>query len=297
MYKWQYEKANITEDSKIIIALGDSFTQGQGACKTTIWDRYNWDLKVMQTQVDSKILHHEYEGAWVNQLCKNHMPDWTPINLGLRGCGNRATVKELYLHPNLGIEKAKEKIVIFLATGLERFDFINNSFGDHHHFFAMWPNPWDPTATDRKLWEAYAENVYSNKFACIEFLLNVAEVKTWCKANNAKFMLCSAFDNRINKKFFEEHVPPYNRDFAGLSDIIDWDALVKFDEQSIATDMLMNLEGKLDMGQGAFYSWAREYERGTPKGYFTPCSHPSYKGHGEIARCFYEYINNSFKNK
>ena len=31
MYKFQYKDINITNDSKVIIALSDSFTQGQGA--------------------------------------------------------------------------------------------------------------------------------------------------------------------------------------------------------------------------------------------------------------------------
>ncbi len=298
MYRWQYKQTNITEDSKIIISLGDSFTQGQGACRPEIWEQYNWDLDKMQNKFKYQVLPHEYEGAWVSQLCKNHMPDWTPINLGLRGCGNRSTSKELYLHPTLGIEKAKEKIVIFLATGMERFDFINKYYGEHDHFYAMWPNPWDPSASHMKLWEAYAETVYSDKFICLEFLLNIAEVKMWCKANNAKFILATAFDARINKEFFKTNLPPDDLNYIGLSDIIDWDKLVKFDKHPIATDMLIALEDRLDLGSGGFYSWSQSHEnrKGTPKGYFTPCGHPSYKGHGEIARCFYEYISNGFKN-
>lgn len=297
MYKWQYENINITEDSKIIIGLGDSFTQGQGACDVPIWEKYNWDLKLMQGKHEKDILPYEYEGAWINQLCKNHMPDWTPINFGMRGCGNRATVKELYLHPKLGIEKAKEKIVIFAITGLERFDFVNKEFYDHHHFFAMWPSPWSDGVTNKKLWEAYYEDIFDERFSVIEALLNIYEVQTWCKANNAKFILCSAFDNRLNKKYFAEHLQKEDRINTDLLDAIDWNNIFRPQGYENFTDMLVHHEKRDDLQGGGFYMWAHEQKQGTPEGYFTPCAHPSYKGHALIAESMYEYINNNFTNK
>jgi hypothetical protein len=297
MYKWQYDNINITEDSKIIIALGDSFTQGQGACDVPVWEKYNWDLKLMQGKHERDILPYEYEGAWVNQLCKNHMPDWTPINFGMRGCGNRATVKELYLHPKLHLEKAKEKIVIFAITGTERFDFINKAFYDHHHFFAMWPSPWSDGVTNKKLWEAYYEDIFDDRFAVIELLLNIQEVMTWCKAHNAKFILCSAFENRLNKKYFTEQlVNKQNPITADLINLVDWNNIFRPQGYENFTDMLVHYEGRDDLKGGGFYMWAHEQKQGTSEGYFTPCAHPSYKGHALIAESMYEYIQNDFKN-
>ena len=296
MYKWQYDNIDITKDSKIIIGLGDSFTQGQGACDVPVWEKYNWDLKLMQGKHERDILPYEYEGAWVNQLCKNHMPDWTPINFGLRGCGNRATVKELYLHPSLGIEKAKEKIVIFAMTGLERFDFVNKNYYDHHHFFAMWPSPWSDGVTNKKLWEAYYEDIFDERFSVIEALLNIYEVQTWCKAHNAKFILCSAFDNRLNKKYFAEYLQKDDKANINLLDAIDWNNIFRPQGFENFTDMLVHYEKRDDLNGGGFYMWAHEQKRGTPEGYFTPCAHPSYKGHALIAESMYEYIQNDFKN-
>lgn len=297
MYSWQYKEANITEDSKIIIGLGDSFTQGQGACDLPIWEQYNWDLKAMQGKHERDILPYEYEGAWLNQLCKKYMQGWTPINLGLRGCGNRATVKELHLHPELGLEKAKEKIVILAITGLERFDFVNKAFYDHHHFFAMWPSPWSDGVTNKKLWEAYYEEIFDERFACIELLLNVAEVATWCKAHNAKFILCSAFDNRLNKEFFTEHLENLQNPYtATLTKLIDWSNIFRPEGFANFTDMLVHYEDRDDLKGGGFYMWAQEFKKGTPKGFFTPCMHPSYKGHNLIAKAMYNYIQNGFKN-
>ena len=52
MYREQYKDINITSESKIVIGLGDSFTQGQGACKNEIWEKYGWSL-------DEMYKHHE----------------------------------------------------------------------------------------------------------------------------------------------------------------------------------------------------------------------------------------------
>lgn len=296
MYKWQYKDINITKDSKLIIGLGDSFTQGQGACDIPVWEKYNWDLKLMQTKYDSQILPYEYEGAWVNQLCKNYMPDWTPINFGMRGCGNRATVKQLYTHPDLGIEKAKEKIVIFAVTGFERFDFVNKVFHEHNQFFAMWPSPWSDGVTNKKLWEAYFEDVYDERFSIIEALLNIVEVQTWCKANNAKFILCSAFNSNLNKEYFLKYLEKDNNSNRSLINLVDWNNTFRPQGYETFTDMLVNREERGDLKGGGFYTWALENLKGTPNGYFTPCAHPSYKGHTLIAESMYEYIQNNFKN-
>ena len=50
MYNWQKNKIKIDENSKIVIGLGDSFTQGEGACELKIWEKYSWDLKKMSDQ-------------------------------------------------------------------------------------------------------------------------------------------------------------------------------------------------------------------------------------------------------
>ena len=96
MFKHQKSKINITEDSKIVISLGDSFTQGEGACSIDIWEKYNWDLKKMsdrESRYDIDISN--LENSWVHKLCSNHLTDFTPINMGMTGRGNRAAMKEL----------------------------------------------------------------------------------------------------------------------------------------------------------------------------------------------------------
>lgn len=293
MYKYQYKDINITPESKILIGLGDSFTQGQGACSENFWEKYDWDLKKMYKHPDIELLKSEYEGAWVNQLCKNYLTDYIPINFGLRGCGNRSTLKELYLHPKLNIELAKEKIVIYMLSGMERFDFVNKDYDDHHHFFAMWPNPWDKTTTSKKLWEAYAEDIWSEEFAVIELLLNIAELKTWCKANNAKLIISSAFRSDINEENFYR-ILNYREDnkmsIKDLEKIIDWNNFLYPRGYKCMTDMLIDMEGRKDLLGGGFYGWSMGMKEFSPNKYFTKCSHPSYYGHKEMAKSIYEYI-------
>jgi hypothetical protein len=235
-------------------------------------------------------LVEEYEGAWVNQLCKNHLTDYIPVNLGMRGCGNRAAVKELYLHPDLNLHLAKEKIVIYMLSGMERFDFINKEFNDHHHFFAMWPNPWDKGATNLKLWEAYAEDIWDDKFGYIEMLLNIAEAQTWCKANNAKFILINAFRRDYIKEMYT-HILTKDHE-KGLIDVIEWDNYLYPKGYSCMTDLLVHLEDRDDLLGGGFYGWAMGHDKLTPKGLFTKCAHPSHEGHRIIAETIYDYIVN-----
>ena len=47
MFDWyKYDLIRkLTHNSKVIIGIGDSFTQGQGACSEDIWKKYNWDMK------------------------------------------------------------------------------------------------------------------------------------------------------------------------------------------------------------------------------------------------------------
>ena len=49
MFDWyKYDRIKLLSkqnyNSKIIIGLGDSFTQGQGACSNELYEKYDWDL-------------------------------------------------------------------------------------------------------------------------------------------------------------------------------------------------------------------------------------------------------------
>ena len=158
MYNYQVKEINedLKKTKKAVIALGCSFTQGQGAINDEIFDNYKWETQdlgkplravlskkekkqilkkystVLLDSEDSTSLDFvkmEYENAFVSVLCKKYFNgSYTPINLGLKGCGNRGTIKELYLNNEIDWHNAKEKIVKDFAKAwnkvmnLDRFD-------------------------------------------------------------------------------------------------------------------------------------------------------------------------------
>ena len=302
MYTWQENKIKINEESKILIGLGDSFTQCHGACDIKIWDKYKWDDKKMYNEYFHDVVESGYQNSWVNQLCKNHLKDFIPINFGLSGRGNRAAAKELYLHPELDIELAKEKIVVYMLTGYERFDFVNKDYEvGHHKFNTMWPTT-DCGNDLRTVGNEYMNHVWSDRMGLIELLLNIAEVKNWCKVHNAKFILTSAFTPTINKQFMTDHIIGdllYGKEshVEKLVNIIDWDEFFYPDGFRCVTDYLLSLEERTDLinefSSWNYYEFAYGHKKMTPKGYITKCAHPSDDGHKEIAKLLYEHIKST----
>lgn len=302
MYKWQKSKIKINENSKILIGLGDSFTQGEGACSIGVWEKYNWDLKKMSDNLDRvEINKSNLLNSWVHKLCENYLTDYIPVNMGMCGRGNRAAIKELYLHPDLNIEKAKEKIVILMLTGYERFDFVYKKFYDHLHFFTMWPNL-GSTTQEAPLWDAYHNFIWSDRSGIIELLLSIAELKNWCKLNNATLLITSAFRPEYNRENFFNKIRGDHTDYMdeseeyvnSLIDIIDWEHFFRPDGYNCISDYLLHLEDREDLimkvSASKYYEFGSSLEKLSPKGYITKCSHPSYLGHESIAKIIYEHL-------
>lgn len=294
--------------SKILIGLGDSFTQGQGACSLELWEKHNWDLKQKISATDNfHLLKSSYENSWVNKICENHLTDFIPINFGMTGRGNRGAVKELYLHPDLQLEKSSEIIVVFMLTGMERFDFVHKNFNEHVHYRTMWP------MNDDKLSLQYLEEIWSDKFGIIESLLSIAEVKMWCKSNNAKLFLTSAFSTTYNYEYFfntlnsstnkEKNYFNNKQDYLNLliNSNIEWDNFIRPKGYTCVTDFLCHLEGREDLINSIsphdYYKYAYKLNKLSPNEYITPCAHPSYKGHEKIAEIIYEEIIKNKQNK
>ena len=314
-YKYDMIKP-INKDSKIIIAIGDSFTEGHGACSMELWEKCNWDLNNVPDNMGYEYQKSYYDNSWVHQLCRNHLTDYIPINLGMTGRGNRGPIKELYLHPEIGMERAKEKIVVLMLSGYERFDFVHREFNQHIHYQTMWPKI-THDKNQKDLWEAYGEYVFSDRVAIIEMLLGIAEVKTWCKAHNADLIVTSAFrvdykrDEFVNRilndcecnegktpNYLKEQVEYVNR----IVDIVDWNNFLYPNGFGCFSDYLLHLEDldKLtnNYDENLFYKYGQSLDKLIPKGYITNCSHPSIKGHEEMAKTIYEHIkSDKFKNK
>ena len=152
MYLQEYTNYQINKDSKVVIAIGDSFAEGQGAVSWETWEKYDWDRdKMIKHKLE--YIKEERSNSFVAQLCKNFLPSWTPVNLGKRGTGNRSASQQLFLHPKLNLEQANEKIVIFMLSGLDRFDFVNKDLPENFSHFTMWPHKKAEGATHPDLWD------------------------------------------------------------------------------------------------------------------------------------------------
>lgn len=273
----------INNDSKLIIGLGDSFTQGVGSWSVETYKQYN--NRINPLKIPSRIITEMYKNSWVTQLCNNHLTDFTPVNLGVMGTGNRAAVKELYLNPKIKIKEAKEVIVIYLLSGIERFDFVNKNFPEHHHFYTMWPNPQDKNTTNKSLWLAYAESLWSEKFSCIELLLNIVEAQTFCKAHNYKLIIASAFEQRITKEYFISSLGDIHTE---LIETIDWNSFLYPEGKKSFIELLLTYDGNAHMANGKFYKHYSKLDK--PTKYITNCMHPTQEGYRIMAEEFYNHI-------
>jgi hypothetical protein len=80
---------------KYIIGLGCSWTQGEGGYPDQVWQDHGGRVQV-RGRSDHYLRQIEHENSWVNVLCRDHFPEYEPMNLGVRGIGNRAAVGQLH---------------------------------------------------------------------------------------------------------------------------------------------------------------------------------------------------------
>jgi hypothetical protein len=287
------QENRITEDTKLLIGIGDSFCAGRGACSVEIWEKYGWDMELMYGEGSDEVEKSSAENSWVNQLCKNHMTDWTPLNLGMAGKGNRYAIKELMINKILGIEKAKEKIVVFTVSGFDRLDFANDLINDQ--FTTLWPfyegdkNGYGVLTSDS------GEELYSERFVMSEFIFNIIELMNWCELNNAKLLLISGFTPELNRKHFIDIFSPLVTSSIGqmkldeLISSVPWHRIIRPMGFSCITDLLLHLDG-LDKYIPNYGFRSLKLDTMGPNGYFTKCGHPSEKGHKLLAEIIYKHI-------
>jgi len=346
MYFKYIDKINkdLKRTKKAVISLGCSFVEGQGAVDQDLYESYDWHMDKtgipMAPKLDSKAkkqlvkdypelelkgdqidwTNMEYKNSFVNVLCKKYLKkEYTPINFGLRGRGNRASIRSLYLWPDIDWHHAKEIIVIYMPSGQERFDLANDEFNEHGQFHCMWPHYRDqPSGSKRTLWQGYAEAVYSEKSAVLEQIGNVIELKNWCIANDAKLIITPGFDKNYTKEKFNLILQDYSVRDGGqnityyqsasdskaaveklkanrheghletLKKLVDqwpWDKMFYPDGCETFMDLCLKKEGIFNKG---FWDYNG---KGTKNHWVTVCCHPSAKAHDLYAKLLGEHIN------
>lgn len=284
----KYRSPQIPENAKIVIGIGDSFTEGVGS-----WSKHTYNMNggfIDPLKIPENLYGEMYENSWVSQLCRNHLTDHIPINLGIMGKGNRAAVKELYLNPEINFKNVKSGYLVMMLSGIERFDFIEKDFVDHH-FYTMWPNPWDEKSTNKKLWECYAKDIWSEKFVLVEALLNIKEAEYFAHRHNLKFIVTSAFDQRMNKK---NYIDQLGSEHKNLIDTIPWNNFLYPENCKSFMEFLLTLDGRPELANGGFYDYYSKLK--SPTEYITNCMHPTEEGYRIIAEKIHEFIKGTVDN-
>jgi len=326
--------AGIAKTGKVIIALGCSFVQGQAAIDMEILEEFpskcdslgvpmdigsaadaenllsRFPLLIRRNNGSIDYTFMEYKNAFVNILCSELFAgEYTPINLGRRGNGNRATIKDLYFYPEINWEKVKEYIVIYAPSGLERFDFIDDTFLDHNKWIAMWPHYKDVDEPRRRLWRGYNDCLWSDKFEALEQLAHAQELVQWCKLRNAKLITVPAFDRRYNKTYFTTslrklHYRDFHRnkisgpggleidperDASRFINLFPWETLFRPQDCETFADLAVKQEFA-DFKDRSFFEF---FKTGSPNQWITACAHPSAKAHRLLANELYNYIMES----
>jgi hypothetical protein len=324
----------IKKNKKAIISLGCSFVEAQGAIDQELYDRLGWDMletgkpmvpklnkkefakllfsyKDVSYDVSSNIWDFtkmEYKNSFVHVLCNNFLEGkYTPINLGLRGRGNRASIRSLYLWPQIRWDLLEEIIVIYCPSGQERFDFINDKFDSNGQYVGIWPhyNDIKEEGPRKDLWKGYGEGIYSTKTAVLEQITNFVEIQNWCKLHNAKLIVTPAFESYNEHAFFNELNQTIIRDhtqkrikklmikgepkekinhYKKLIEQVEWKNFFKPQDCETFIELCLKQE---NLQHRHFWQFNGI---GTPDRWVTKCAHPSAKAHKLFAKELHKHI-------
>lgn len=283
MYKTHCD--DIEEGDNVIVGLGDSFTQGIGAyCDET------WASMPNPASYNLSGQHFiEEQGAnnYIRQLKNQHLTNYKVFNLGINGGGNRAAVRELYLNPLP--EKLGNVIVILMATGIERFDFLKKNDDTAG---SNWHQKWQtifPAISNRgpisALETMYYEQIWSPRSDALEFLFNVKDAENFCALKGYKFLFASAFDSAINRASMIKNL----NDKSKYIDIINWNNFIDIPSRKSFMDMINQLEHP-PRSMFDILSFCQKLKM--PTKYVTPCGHWSIEGNKKVASYVYNELVN-----
>lgn len=283
---------------KYIIGLGCSWTQGEGGYPEHIWKQYNGRVQLRGVD-DHHLRKYEHENSWVNVLCRDHFTDHTPINLGVRGIGNRAAVQQLHFCDKVDWNNSTG-IIVLMLSGFERYDFVQRnpvafdfkqddyySNGDFRHY--KWRTAWpfeDTGSADKPIWEVYARMLWSEEFVAVSQMIALLDLQAFAKANNFKVVLANAWNypsklgtdiSMLPTEYLKEHSK-------SLFDKFDWNNYVHNTTDYLCfMQKLVWEDGKIERDH--WNSWYNYYRRlDYPSTYLTNCegAHPTINGYKVI---------------
>lgn len=321
---------SLKKTRKAIVGLGCSYMEGQGAFEEELEEKYGTIFQKWGVPLDMKIPESDWEYlfkkypslepshipgkiklsymenslSFLNQLCKIFFEDqYTSINLGQRGKGNRSAVKELYFYPMINWNDIDEMIILYCPSSQERFDFVNDTWMDHGHWHTIWPHPRKELGINEcNLWDSYSKIIYSEKNAIIEQIAIVNELLSYSKVKNAKLIIIPAFSREYTRDYFTEklglnysrnpnrtlkEITPKNikDELLYLVDLWPWSNTILIDnEYTNLVDYVLYKEF------GSYKDKNIINLGGTKTTYFSKCGHFSKKGNNLVASKLYEIL-------
>jgi len=275
---------------KYIVGLGCSWAQGEGGYPEHIWNQYNGKVN-LRCVPDEHLRVYEHENSWVNVLCRDHFPDHTPMNLGVRGIGNVAAVNQLHFCDKIDWGNS-EGYIVLLLSGFERLDFFQTnpvrgqsiedgySNGPYAHY--KWRSAW-PIAgeggEEEPLWAVYGKMLWSEEFICSNAMMALLNLQTFAKAHKFKVIVANAFNIQHEglRKYLMKHVKEFALKF-------DWSTYLHEKTSYIAmVQKLVELDGLMNPKDwGGHYQFYQK--RAWPAKYLTNCIHPTIEGYKFIAK-------------
>ena len=281
---------------KYIIGLGCSWTQGEGGYPDQVWKDHGGRVQV-RGRSDHYLRKIEHENSWVNVLCRDHFPEYEPVNLGVRGIGNRAAVGQLHFADNVDWDNS-EGIIVLMLSGFERFDVLQQhpysddqeddfySNNEFRHY--KWRTAWPFEARDGdKFWSCYGRELWSEQFVAGHQMLALLELQNFAKAHGYKVVVANGFNQR------SEGIRGYLKEYTGsLSDKFNWDTYVhNSTPYSAFVQKLVELDGLIKPEDwGGFHSYYHQLDY--PAKYLTNCegAHPTLEGYKVIGEELAQFI-------
>jgi hypothetical protein len=345
MYKKYFQEINekLAKTGKAIISIGDSFVQGQGSLDEEIYrdnkvstprigtpvhlmgdgdlpaseeDTINFAKKcgfeytVAQTHYGAPVNVNfepmEYRNTFNKILCDHYLNgEYASINLGQSGKGNLASFMDLLFLPEIDWHLIKQAIVIYVPTSPDRYDWVADTFNDHHHYNTFWPHGLHggPKESIRGLISTGYGDLYTHKMAALHQIGIVQQILLWCKAYNAELIITPGFCHReYEYDFMHESLSKniqrdsnlvaqddgfhvQSEDVEKLINLWPWDKMFKPEGCTSFMGLAMKQEN-IREDRKWFFDFIKT---GSPNYWITPCAHPGKKAHDLFAKRLYEY--------
>ena len=250
---------------KVIVGVGDSWTQGVGGVPLQQFIDWGGRVDRHDHEGGDSLYLTELENSWVNVLCRDHMPDHTPVNAGMRGYGNRGAVKNLH-YLDTDWSQVSDGWLIFMLSGRIRFDYMNReAHPGRRRFHTLYP------MSNNKTNEWYLKHLFTEHTAAQETMFCILEAQTFAKAHGLKFAFAYSFDNCDDM-----WGDPY-----GLSTKIDPQACIN--PGTTYFNQLASLDGREA-------DWGWYSKQPLPLKHVTNCIHPTIDGYKAIAADMAEFM-------